>query len=128
MSTIRAAALTTYGVNPDGRQVRIHLRDQTGKSAVLELPTQALSELMMTLPRMLQQALQKQYDDSSLRLVHELGDFQLEQAGGIDRLILTLKTTDGFEVSFAVTNASLAEISSAASVDHFDSRVSSHLM
>ncbi len=114
MSVIKATALTRYGVSADGRHVRIHVRDDAGEPATLELPTPALNELMMTLPRMLRDALQNQYRDPSLRLVHELGDCKVEQAGGDDRLILTLRTPDEFEVSFAITRSDLAAIAAAA--------------
>src|SRR5262245_13598569 len=107
MNVIKADALTTYGISPDGHRVRIQVRDAAGAPAALELPTHALSELMMTLPRMLRQALQNQYRDPSLRLVHDLGDCQVEQAAGEDRLILTLRTPDGFEVSFVATQSDL---------------------
>lgn len=122
MSVIKAAALTTYGVSPDGRHVRIHVTDDAGAPAVLELPTPALNELMMTLPRMLREALQNQYQDPSLRLVHDMGDCQVEQAAGDDRLILTLRTPDGFEVSFAITSNGLADLIAATDLHSSEAR------
>jgi hypothetical protein len=45
--------------------------------------------------------------------VFPLGEWRLEAAGGSDDLILTLKTTDGFEVAFSISVPVLSQISSA---------------
>jgi hypothetical protein len=77
--------------------------------ATIELATGCVTELKMTLPKIPQLALERQYGDSSRRIVHELGTYRVEQAAGGDRLIVTLGTPDGFEVSFASSDDSLAE-------------------
>ena len=66
------------------------------------LPFDALTGLLMTLPRMLQSALNERFSGNTLRVVHPLGDWRLEQAEGDSGVILQLGTPDGFEVAFAV--------------------------
>jgi hypothetical protein len=58
--------------------------------------------MMMTLPRMLQSALNERFPDGSLRVVQQLDEWKLEQQEIHDRLILQLGTPDGFEVAFAL--------------------------
>jgi hypothetical protein len=55
---------------------------------------------MMTLPRMLQSALDQRFPDGSLRVVQPLGSWYLEQPERGGGLILKLKTNDGYEVAF----------------------------
>jgi hypothetical protein len=56
----------------------------------------------MTLPRMLQSALDERFPHGSLRVVQRLGRWQLEQPASDEGLILKLRTTDGFAVAFAL--------------------------
>jgi hypothetical protein len=58
----------------------------------------ALSSLLMTLPRMLQAALDSRCSDGSLRLAQVLGSWRLEQAQGCPSLILKLSTRDGLKL------------------------------
>jgi hypothetical protein len=101
-SAIKGERLTTWAVSPDGERVRLGFEDEAGRPCVLSLQTALLSALMMTIPRMLRQALEARVADGSLRMIHELGDWRVERAVGADASILSLATPDGFEVTFAV--------------------------
>ena len=68
------------------------------------LPFDWLTSLLMTLPRMLQTALDARFPDGSLRFVHQLGAWRIEQAAASAGLILKLCTPDGFEVAFALND------------------------
>jgi hypothetical protein len=102
---IDASALTTFTVDPDGARARLNVRDQDDAPATLVLPLESLSQLLMTIPRMICQALQNGHGDESLRLVYPLEGYKLELGevdwNGAQRFILTLETTGGFAVSFA---------------------------
>jgi len=67
----------------------------------------------MTLPRMLQSALDERFPDGTLRVVHPLGVWRLEQAEGNQGLILKLGTSDGFEVAFAVPDEDAGSLGNA---------------
>jgi hypothetical protein len=95
-------SLTTFDVAPDGTFFRMNFVDVGDRPATVVFPAECLSELLMTIPRIVTQAMRAKYGDSSLRLVYPLADWQLETAAGDRRLILTLKTADGFEVAFAL--------------------------
>jgi hypothetical protein len=100
--TIEGQKLTTWAVLPGGEQVCLGFAATGGETHRIVLPFEALTGLLMTLPRMLQSALNERFPDSTLRVVHPLGDWRLEQAEGDNGLILKLGTPDGFEVAFAV--------------------------
>jgi hypothetical protein len=76
-----------------------------GETHRIVLPFEALTGLLMTLPRMLQSALNERFPDGTLRVVHPLSDWRLEQAEGDNGLILKLGTRDGFEVAFTIRDA-----------------------
>jgi hypothetical protein len=102
MTTIHANKLTTFSVAADGASVSIGVADDQGESSALVLPTSCLQALVMTLPEMARQALQRKYSDPQLRLVFPVENWTLETTGAADRLILTFTTQDGFCASFAL--------------------------
>jgi hypothetical protein len=99
---IEGEKLTCWGVLPGGTQISLDFIAIDGGTHRIVLPVDALSGLMMTLPRMLQTALDERFPDGSLRVVQRLGKWQLEQQEADDGLILKLGTMDGFEVAFAL--------------------------
>lgn len=111
-SEIRASQLTTFDVAQDGSHACLHMQDTTGNPATVVLPLESLNQLLMSIPKMVQMALQRSHGDESLRLVHALEGFKLEfgemhtQPG---QFILTLHTSGGFAASFSadVDNMSL---------------------
>jgi len=121
MTQVTASSLVTYDVDPQGMYVRMRVHDERGSPAMLVFPIQCLTQLMMTLPRMISTALQNRHGDDSLRLVHALDQFTLETGevsdDGQHKLILTLATSDGFSVSFAATQESLDTLSGAIAND-----------
>jgi hypothetical protein len=102
LDLIKGKRLTAWSVTQDGEHVRLGLVDDDGRPCAVLLPTAVLSGLMMTIPRMLQDALRVKFSDGSLRMIHELGDWRVERAAGTDASILSLATPDGFEVTFSV--------------------------
>jgi hypothetical protein len=99
---IEGQKLTTWAALPGGALVALGFASANGEIHRIVLPFEALTGLLMTLPRMLQSALNEQFLDGTLRLVHPLGDWQVEQAEGDNGLILKLSTRDGFDVAFVV--------------------------
>jgi hypothetical protein len=116
---INAAELTTYDVDPEGQFVRLHLRDLSGTPRTLVLPTDCLTQLLMSLPGMVQKALRNRHGDDSLRLAHPLDSFNVEAgealASGARQYILTLCTSGGFAVSFSGSDTDLASLVGAIS-------------
>jgi hypothetical protein len=99
---IEGSQLTAWSVVPGRSDVRLDLATTDGRTCSLVLPVDALSSLLMTLPRILQAVLDQRSADGSLRVAQLLGKWRLEQAQGDTALILNLGTPDGFEVAFAL--------------------------
>lgn len=99
---IEGRQLTAWAVLPGGTRIRLDFAGSDGTIHRIVLPFDALTGLLMTLPRMLQTALDTRFADGSLRFVQRLGRWALEQAESDAGLILKLGTSDGFEVAFAL--------------------------
>jgi hypothetical protein len=98
---IEGRQLTGWSVLPGGESIRLSLSATDGSERSVVLPFDALSSLLMTLPRMLQAALNARGFNGTLRVAQPLGQWRIEQAVGTDGLVLKLATPDGFEVTFA---------------------------
>ena len=98
---IESAQLTTCDVTRDGEVVRLKFIDTAGNAVVLKLPFAQAGSLTMTLPHLLTKALKARSGEEGSRFVFPLGEWLLEGVADGSMLIVTLKTTDGFEVSFA---------------------------
>jgi hypothetical protein len=110
---IHGEKLTTWSVQPGGTQISLDFIGADGGTHRIVLPVDALSGLMMTLPRMLQSALDERFPGGSLRVVQRLGKWQLEQQEVDDGLILKLGTMDGFEVAFALNEEHAGSLGAA---------------
>ena len=108
-----AEGLTSWSVSGDGERVRLRFEDGAGPVRRLDLPFEALSALLLTIPRMLHAALRAR-GNRSARMVQPLGGWSLERAADSGCLILTLSTPAGFDVAFAVAPQQLAAMSEAA--------------
>ncbi len=104
--------LTTWSVSPDDRRARFGFVDATGRPCRLGLPVEAAGGPVMTLPWVLQVALDRLGDDTA-RMVQPLGLRHLEWGADPGRLILTLSTPDGFSVASALPSAGLAVMAEA---------------
>ena len=98
---IESAQLTTCDVTRDGEVVRLKFVDTAGNAVALQLPFAQAGSLTMTLPHLLTKALKARSGEEGSRFVFPLGEWLLEGVADGSTLIVTLKTTDGFEVSFA---------------------------
>jgi hypothetical protein len=66
--SIEGRGLTSWAVMPGGTNIRLDLATAAGKTCSVVLPFDALSSLLMTLPRVLQAALDARCSDGSLRV------------------------------------------------------------
>jgi hypothetical protein len=89
--------LIAYDIASDGDWFRMSFICVNGKRGSLSLPTECLMALIMTLPRMMTEALSARFGD----------DFQavevlIEGSPDPNTFIITLTTPDGFSVSFSL--------------------------
>jgi len=110
---IDVGSLTFFETAVDGSAIKIHLEDRHGQAFSVCFPLSCLNGLVMTLPRMVTAAVQRRYNDPSLRVTYPLAEFQVELGSDLQTRILTLTTPDGFEVSFSLTEQQCRDIGSA---------------
>lgn len=101
-NTIAIGELTTCEVIESGRFLRLDAKDPSGAPVSLKVSFEQAEGILMTLPHLLRKALYSQTGSSSVRFVFPLGQWAVEQSLGHKCLIVTLKTDDGFDVSFGV--------------------------
>jgi hypothetical protein len=105
MSTsIDIKSLSRFETVEDGRSFGMLAEDVSGRSVRLTFPTDVLSSLVMTLPQMSTAAIQRYRNNPSARVVYPLAESRTELSTDLSTRILTLKTPDGFTVSFAVSD------------------------
>jgi hypothetical protein len=110
---IDAKALTSCGVADDGDAISLGFVDAAGNPATIRLSLKQVGALVMTLPTLLQKALQARYGDESLRYAYPLASWTVEQSVDQDQRMVTLQTTDGFSVCFAVPREQQSELGEA---------------
>jgi hypothetical protein len=99
---ICSSRLTTCGVTADGETAVLELVDRSDTAVSVELPFDQAEAVAMTLPHLLTQAVRRRTGQREARYVFALGEWMIEDTKEHDCLIVTLKTTDGFEVSFGI--------------------------
>jgi hypothetical protein len=97
---IDTQALTTYEVAADGGAILLGFVDARGKPATIKLTLNQVGALAMTLPGLIDKALQTRFGDHSLRYAYPLASWVVEQSSDPAQGMITLRTTDGFSVCF----------------------------
>ena len=96
--------LTSWTVSEDGERIRLGFEDGVGRRRRLDLPFDAVSSLLLAIPRILRTALRAR-GDRSARVVQPLGAWSV--AGEVFGLLVD-------DVAFAVAPHQLAAMSEAA--------------
>lgn len=125
--TIAVKELTTYAISDDGKTVILNLVDDTGAATALRFQIPDLGNLSMTLPSLIEAALRRQQSDTSFRYTYPIGSWAIEQSTDPCSLIVTLRTLDGFGVSFAMPRGHVFQLAQAlAEADARSVRVLAH--
>jgi hypothetical protein len=99
---IETQSLTTCEVAPDGNTVVLGFTDAGGTAARIRLPLNLVGALAMTLPDLINRALQSRYGDHTLRYAYPLASWTVERSSDPGAGMMTLSTTDGFSVCFSM--------------------------
>jgi hypothetical protein len=83
--------------------------ERHGELIALNFTVTCLSRLMLTLPKMIDAVVQQRGNHPGLRVVYPLDMLRVELAGDQTR-ILTLRTPDGFAISFTASAEKFAQI------------------
>jgi len=101
------------GVADDGDSISLDFVDAAGNPATIRLSLKQVGALVMTLPTLLQRALQTRHGDESLRYAYPLASWTVEQSIDQTQRMVTLQTEDGFSVCFAVPREQQSELGEA---------------
>jgi hypothetical protein len=110
---IDTQALTTCEVAADGGAISLGFVDSTGTPATIRLSLNQVGALAMTLPSLLDKALQTRFGDQSLRYAYPLASWVVEQSTDPTQGMVTLRTVDGFSVCFSIPSQQQSELGEA---------------
>jgi hypothetical protein len=110
---IDTQALTTCEVAADGGAISLGFVDSAGTPATIRLSLNQVGALAMTLPSLLDKALQTRFDDQSLRYAYPLASWVVEQSTDPTQGMVTLRTVDGFSVCFSIPRQQQSELGEA---------------
>ena len=110
---ITTQALTTCEVAADGGAVSLGFVDANGKPATIRLSLNQVGALAMTLPGLIDKALQKRFGDQNLRYAYPLESWTVEQSSDPTQSMVTLRTVDGFSVCFSIPHRQQSELGEA---------------
>jgi hypothetical protein len=110
---IETQALTTCEVAADGGAISLGFVDSGGRPATIRLSLNQVGALAMTLPKLIDQALQTRFGDQSLRYAYPLASWVVEQSSDPAQGMVTLRTVDGFSVCFSIPRKQQSELGEA---------------
>jgi len=110
---IETQALTTCEVAADGGAISLGFVDAGGKPATIRLSLNQVGALAMTLPGLIDKALQSRFGDQSLRNAYPLASWAVEQSSDPAHGMVTLRTVDGFSVCFSIPREQQSELGEA---------------
>jgi hypothetical protein len=110
---IDTLALTTCEAAADGGAVSLGFVDSTGNPATIRLSLNQVGALVMTLPGLIDKALQTRFGDQSLRYAYPLASWVVEQSSDPTQSMMTLRTADGFSVCFSIPRQQQSELGEA---------------
>jgi len=110
---IESKALTSCEIAPDGNAISLGFVDTGGQPATIRLSLTQVGALAMTLPGLIDKALQTRFGDHSLRYAYPLASWEVEQSTDPTQGMMTLRTADGFSVCFSIPRAQQSELGEA---------------
>jgi hypothetical protein len=110
---IDTLALTNCEVAADGGAVSLGFADSQGWPATIRLSLNQVGALAMTLPGLIDKALQTRFGDQSLRYAYPLASWVVEQSSDPTQGMVTLRTVDGFSVCFSIPREQQSELGEA---------------
>ena len=110
---IETQSLTSCEIAPDGCVISLGFVDSKGRPQTIRLSLNQVGALAMTLPGLIDKALQARYGDQSLRYAYPLESWMVEQSTDPTQIMVTLQTVDGFSVCFSVAREQQSELGEA---------------
>jgi hypothetical protein len=119
---VETQSLTSCEVTADGGVILLGFVDGSGAPQTIRLSLNQVGALAMTLPSLIDKALQTRYGDHSLRYAYPLESWVLEQSSDPKQGMVTLRTVDGFSVCFSLARQQQNALGEAL-VSHHEPKV-----
>ena len=110
---IDVQAFDTSEVAADGHAISLGIADTKGERTTVRLLLPQVGALLMSLPGLIDRALQNRFGDRSLRYAYPMASWVLEQSSDPARNLVTLRTLDGFSVCFSISGGQQSELAQA---------------
>ncbi|MBN9004714.1 MAG: hypothetical protein J0H40_04795 [Rhizobiales bacterium] len=110
---IETQSLTCCEVGAGGEVISLGFTDSGGQPRTIRLSLNQVGALAMTLPGLINKALQQKFGDESLRYAYPLESWMVEQSSDPAHSMVTLQTSDGFAVCFSIPRAQQSELGEA---------------
>ena len=110
---IETQSLTACDVTADGGLISLSFVDSDGHPANILMSLNQAGALIMTLPGILERALQTRFADSTLRYAYPLASWAVEQSTDPTQCMMTLRTAEGFGVCFSIPRDQRGQLSEA---------------
>src|SRR5215471_3182924 len=114
---IEIQSLTTCELTPDGA-ISLGFVDSCGRPQTIRLSLNQGGALAMTLPGLIDRALQAWYGGQRLRYAYPLASWAVEQSTDPSQIMVTLTTVDGFSVCFSMPRAQQSKLGEALVAEH----------
>lgn len=112
--SIEIHTLSRFEMSDDGKFIKLTGEGRNGEEVKMNFTPLSLSGLLVTLPKLIESAEQRRRSDSSVRLVFKLSRLNIDLSTDRETRIVTLTTSDGFSVSFGLSDAQCREIAQAS--------------
>jgi hypothetical protein len=99
---IHSKTLTTTEVSADGTTISLSFVDSRNRPIKIHYPMNHVVDLVMTLPSLIETALQRRFNDPTMRSVYPLGSWRWESSTNKSMNLLTFVTTDSFTITFSI--------------------------
>jgi hypothetical protein len=113
MMEIETQALTTCEVAADGQGISLGFVDSDGNPATIRLSLNQVGALAMTMPGLIDKALQTRFGHQGLRYAYPLASWVVEQSTDPTQGVMALRTVDGFSVCFSIPREQQSELGEA---------------
>jgi hypothetical protein len=113
---IEVQSLTTCDITADNGLISLGFVDISGQPVTIQLSVEQAGAWIMTLPGLVDKALQTRYADATLRYTYPLASWKVEQSTDPNHCMMTLKTADGFGACFLIAREQWSQLREAFAV------------
>jgi hypothetical protein len=109
VADVEVRRLITFETATDGTAVRLVVEDKANRTVGVVFTVETLTALLITLPTMASSVIRHAHGDPNMRVTYPANEFRLELSRENIRT-LTIGTSDGFVISFGLTEEFLRKL------------------